>query len=201
MLRFLAWIHFKMCKMHFSHQKMNYQKSCQVTSCLNFTFMDIIFKKYLNDFILIIFNLAFEFWDSYALKLLKAHNIQGTKFPLGDNYPFYVLVEISGSNKNHDDEKLHSFLEKVLSNEIVKDGVVAQDDTQIATLWSLREGIPEACSKAGAVYKYDISIPVPKLYQMIEDVRNRLQSAGVLGEDKLVSNVVGYGHIGDGKLL
>ncbi|RIA88114.1 hypothetical protein C1645_695403 [Glomus cerebriforme] len=143
---------------------------------------------------------AFEFWDSNSLKLLKAHNIQGTKFPLEDNYPFYVLVEISGSNKDHDDEKLQNFLEELLTNEIVKDGVVAQDDTQIATLWSLREGIPEACSKAGAVYKYDISIPLSVFYQMVEDIRNRLQSAGVLGEDKLVKDVIGYGHIGDGNL-
>jgi len=35
---------------------------------------------------------------------------------------------------------------------------------------------------------------------MVEDIRNRLQSAGVLGEDKLVSNVVAYGHVGDGNL-
>lgn len=117
-----------------------------------------------------------------------------------DNYPFYVLVEISGSNKSHDDEKLQNFLEKLLTNEIVTNGVVAQDDTQITSLWSLREGIPEACSKAGAVYKYDISMPVPVLYQMVKDIRIRLQSAGVLGEDKLVSDVIGYGHIGDGNL-
>ncbi|CAI2198893.1 3859_t:CDS:2, partial [Funneliformis geosporum] len=140
---------------------------------------------------------AFEFWDMNALNLLKTHNIQGTKFPLEDHYPFYVLVEISGSNKSHDDEKLHNFLENLLTNEIVTNGVVAQDDTQIARFWSLREGIPEACSKAGAVYKYDISVPVPVLYQMVKDVRIRLQSAGVLGEDKLVSDVIGYGHIGD----
>ncbi|PKY22829.1 FAD-binding domain-containing protein [Rhizophagus irregularis] len=143
---------------------------------------------------------AFEFWDSDTLKLSKAHNIQGTKFPLEDNYPFYVLVEISGSNKYHDDDKLQNFLEDLLANEIVKDGVVAQDETQMSTLWSLREGIPEACSKAGAVYKYDISIPLSVFYQMAEDMRNRLQSAGVFGEDNLVSNVIAYGHVGDGNL-
>ncbi|CAI2183408.1 1290_t:CDS:2 [Funneliformis geosporum] len=36
--------------------------------------------------------------------------------------------------------------------------------------------------------------------RMIKDVRIRLQSSGVLGEDKLVSDVIGYGHIGDGNL-
>ncbi|CAI2164718.1 7423_t:CDS:2 [Funneliformis geosporum] len=37
-------------------------------------------------------------------------------------------------------------------------------------------------------------------FRMIKDVRIRLQSSGVLGEDKLVSDVIGYGHIGDGNL-
>src|SRR5436305_14391898 len=104
MLQFLVLIHFKTCKTHLLHQKMNYQKSCQVTFYLNFTYL--CSKKYLNNLYRHFFNIAFEFWDSYALKLLKAHNIQGTKFPLEDNYPYYVLVEISGSNKYNDDEKL-----------------------------------------------------------------------------------------------
>lgn len=88
-----------------------------------------------------------------------------------------------------------------MSQGIVENGVVAQDDTQIKNFWRFREILPEACSKAGAVYKYDISMPVPVLYQMVEDVRERLSQAGVLGDDKPVTNVVGYGHIGDGMLM
>lgn len=57
--------------------------------------------------------------------------------------------------------------------------------------------IPEACSKAGAVYKYDVSIPVPKLYTLVEDMRARLKAEGLM--DNLVEEVIGYGHVGDGK--
>nr|CAG8500203.1 11436_t:CDS:10 [Entrophospora candida] len=143
---------------------------------------------------------AFEFWDFSALKLVESIHIQGTRFPLENKYPFYVLVEISGSNKDHDEEKLQNYLETLLSQEIVENGVVAQDDTQIKNFWTFREIIPEACSKSGAVYKYDMSMPVPVLYQMVEDVRERLSQAGVFGDDKPVTNVIGYGHIGDGNL-
>ncbi|CAJ0752118.1 20614_t:CDS:10 [Entrophospora sp. SA101] len=143
---------------------------------------------------------AFEFWDLSALKLVESIHIQGTRFPLENKYPFYVLVEISGSNKDHDEEKLQNYLETLLSQEIVENGVVAQDDTQIKNFWTFREIIPEACSKSGAVYKYDMSMPVPVLYQMVEDVRERLSQAGVFGDDKPVTNVIGYGHIGDGNL-
>ena len=118
---------------------------------------------------------------------------------LNSQYPFYILVETSGSCKEHDDTKLNNFLEKLMEDGIVDDGVVAQDESQAAQLWSIREGIPEACSKAGAVYKYDISMPVPVLYKMVEDVLKRLTDAGIVGENKMVTDVIGYGHVGDGR--
>jgi FAD/FMN-containing dehydrogenase len=42
-------------------------------------------------------------------------------------------------------------------------------------VWRIREGISEALSKAGAVYKYDISLPLPQLYDLVEDTRARLK--------------------------
>lgn len=36
------------------------------------------------------------------------------------------------------------------------------------------QGIPEALMKAGGVYKYDLSIPVEKLYDLVEEMRVRL---------------------------
>ncbi|KAG0306185.1 hypothetical protein BGZ98_002843 [Dissophora globulifera] len=143
---------------------------------------------------------AFEFFDRASIDLVKQHLVAGKNDPLESPHPFYVLIETSGSNKDHDDEKLNSYLEGLLTDDIVQDGVVAQDTTQFKNLWAIREGIPEACSKTGSVYKYDLSIPVPVFYQMVEDMRARLEKEGVLGEDKNVRSVVGFGHIGDGNL-
>ncbi|KAG0278110.1 hypothetical protein BGZ95_004705 [Linnemannia exigua] len=143
---------------------------------------------------------AFEFWDREAIKLVKEHLVAGANDPLESLHNFYVLIETSGSNKDHDDEKLNSYLEGLMGDEVVQDGVVAQDTTQIQNLWAIREGIPEACSKAGAVYKYDISMPVPVLYQAVEDMRARLVQSNAIGEGKLFTSVIGYGHVGDGNL-
>lgn len=143
---------------------------------------------------------AFEFWDRAAIKLVKEHLIAGANDPLESLHNFYVLIETSGSNKDHDDEKLNTYLERLMGDEIVQDGVVAQDTMQIQNLWAIREGIPEACSKAGAVYKYDISMPVPVLYQAVEDMRARLVQCDAYGDDKLFTSVIGYGHVGDGNL-
>lgn len=142
---------------------------------------------------------AFEFWDQEAIKLVKQHLVAGAHDPLESIYPFYVLIETSGSNKDHDDEKLNNFLEKLLGDNVVQDGVVAQDSTQIHNLWAIREGIPEACSKAGAVYKYDISMPISVIYEAVEDMKKRLVGKDVMGDGKLFTSVIGYGHVGDGK--
>ncbi|KAF9115181.1 hypothetical protein BGX27_008659 [Mortierella sp. AM989] len=143
---------------------------------------------------------AFEFWDQEALKLVKNHLAAGANDPLQSQYPFYVLIETSGSNKEHDEDKLNNFLEGLLTDDITQDGVVAQDTAQLQNLWAIREGIPVACFQDGAVYKYDISIPVPVIYDAVEDLRKRLLDRGVLGEGKLFTSVIGYGHIGDGNL-
>jgi (R)-2-hydroxyglutarate---pyruvate transhydrogenase len=90
----------------------------------------------------------------------------------------------------------------VLETGIVEDGVLAQDDTQIQSLWSLRESIPECLGHWGGVYKYDLSIPIPELYELVEETRQRLNSANLIGDDATCPavSVVGYGHMGDSNL-
>lgn len=46
--------------------------------------------------------IAFEFWDINALQMFKKHATP--KAVMENEYPFYVLIETSGSNKDHDDE-------------------------------------------------------------------------------------------------
>ena len=143
---------------------------------------------------------AFELMDGQSQDLV--HKVTQKQPPLQGKYPFYCLVETSGSNPEHDSDKLEAFLEYVMDQEIVSDGVLAQDETQIQSLWSWREGIPECLGHWGGVYKYDLSIPLPELYKLVGDTRERLRVAGLVGEDDKhpVVEVVGYGHMGDSNL-
>jgi len=59
--------------------------------------------------IVLVSPIAFEFWDFAALRLCQLYGTNRTEFPLGQ-YPFYVLIETSGSNKEHDDEVSYSYL-------------------------------------------------------------------------------------------
>ncbi|PSN75319.1 D-lactate dehydrogenase-like protein 2 [Corynespora cassiicola Philippines] len=143
---------------------------------------------------------AFELMDGRSQGIVN--KVTGKKHPLEGNYPFYCLIETSGSNTDHDSEKLQAFLEHVMESEIVSDGVLAQDQTQIAELWSWREGITECLGHWGGVYKYDLSIPLSELYALVDDVRERLAKAGLVGDDESypVVDVLGYGHMGDANL-
>jgi FAD/FMN-containing dehydrogenase len=78
-----------------------------------------------------------------------------------------------------------------MANQLVKDGIVSESDTQAKALWRLREDTPVSLSSAGAVYKYDLSMPTRSMYAIVEDMKNVLPSE---------FQVFGYGHIGDGNL-
>lgn len=157
---------------------------------------------------------AFECMDNTSQEIVGEHT--DLSRPLEEKYPFYVLIETSGSSSEHDMEKLESFLESAMTGDesaaegspesepCILDGVVAQDSTEAANLWQWRELIPEALGKGGGVYKYDVSIPLSKLYDLVYDIQKRLEEAGVVdythGSDKPVIAAAGYGHIGDGNL-
>ena len=132
---------------------------------------------------------AVEFVDRESFQLVTSH---GTRDPLNSDSRHYVLIELSGSNGQHDSEKLEKFLEGVMEDGSVADGTIAQDETQTAAIWSIREGVTEALSKTGAVYKYDVSIPLDQLYHLVEEMRLRLEPLG--------AQVTGFGHLGDGNL-
>lgn len=55
----------------------------------------------------------------------------------------------------------------------------------------MRERITEALTHDGYTYKYDISLPVEQLYQLVTDMRQHLQGRA--------KSVVGYGHVGEHK--
>lgn len=167
---------------------------------------------------------AFEFFDNESLEVVKAHATGSIKDPFQESHPFYVLIETSGSKKEHDDEvsrisrvdvetirrltapcvpslltikKLSELLEELMESSSIVDGVMAQDETQVQSLWALRESIPEAAGKLGRTYKYDVSMPVDKMHELVQDMRQRFDEKGMLGNK--VKEVIGFGHIGDGE--
>lgn len=139
---------------------------------------------------------AFEFWDSQTQSALNEHHPAMFE---GATDGFYVLIETSGSDAQHDTEKLTRFLENIMNDGLVEDGILAQDQRQQAELWARREGIPETSSKQqslktksyGQVHKFDLSLPLDKYYRIVELLREKCPE-GI--------KVFGFGHVGDGNL-
>lgn len=52
----------------------------------------------------------------------------------------------------------------------------------------MRERVTEALTHDGFTYKYDISLPVEQIYQLVTDMREHLGGRA--------KSVVGYGHVG-----
>lgn len=133
---------------------------------------------------------AYEFWDVQCEALLQNH--QGKLF--SNEAMFYVLIETGGSDAEHDQDKMTRFLEKVMNDGLVSDGILAQDQKQQEAIWSRREGIPEACSKIAGkqVHKFDLSFPADSYYTLVPLLRERVKDGPI--------EVFGFGHVGDGNI-
>ncbi|MCZ8152112.1 MAG: FAD-binding oxidoreductase [Rhodobacteraceae bacterium] len=76
---------------------------------------------------------------------------------------------------------------------LVQDGVIAASEAQRAALWRIRETIPEANRRIGAVSSHDISLPLSAVPAFIPQADAALAQ---LGEFRINC----FGHLGDGNL-
>lgn len=76
---------------------------------------------------------------------------------------------------------------------LVTDGVIATSEAQAASLWQLREMIPQANRQIGAVSSHDISLPLSEIPGFIAKAPAALRP---LGEFRVNC----FGHLGDGNL-
>jgi len=76
---------------------------------------------------------------------------------------------------------------------LVTDGVIAASEAQAAGLWALRETIPLANRKVGAVSSHDISLPLSAIPGFIETAPRAIAGLGAF-------RVNCFGHLGDGNL-
>jgi FAD/FMN-containing dehydrogenase len=162
-----------------THPKMNYHELAVIAID---KFEDVLkiyeeVKEKLNDVIS-----AIEFFDNNALIIQERH---GRMSPISEKYPFYLIIEIGSHTEN---QNIKEMLENFLTNIELKNGVIAQDESQKKKIWELRETIAEGASKEGLVLSYDISLPLQNFYKIVEESKKRV---GDLAE------VIGYGHIGD----
>ena len=133
---------------------------------------------------------AFELIGETAFDLVQQH-IPGAASPLSAPAPWYVLLNAAVGPAG---ETLEHALEMAFERDVIVDGVVAKSDAEAESLWRLRHSISEAEKRIGQGLKHDISVPIGKMQQFIEEGDRRISMS--LPDATLVV----FGHVGDGNL-
>lgn len=111
------------------------------------------------------------------------------------NMPWYALLELSDSESaEHARGRFEAVIEAAIEDGLVVDAVIAENITQSKALWHLRESIPLAEKAYGKGVKHDVSVPVSRMAQFVEDT-NALLQQHFPGIEHII-----FGHLGDGNL-
>lgn len=157
------------------------------------TVLQLAKKKHLNEILA-----AFEFMDGPILQLVQRtrHRHSVTLPPIVkeslSHSHYNVLIETHGSNHGHDQEKLYAFIEHVMNENLVVDGMIAQSISELHEFWKIREACNPSAAATGYVYKYDVSLAPSDFDSFIHDIRGQLE----LFNGSTSKNIcVNWGHI------
>ncbi|WP_420474151.1 FAD-binding oxidoreductase [Noviherbaspirillum sp. ST9] len=137
---------------------------------------------------------GFELMSDFCLQLVAKHFPQ-MRLPFPQNYPQYVLLELSDSeSEDHANTMLEALITDALEQDMIQDAAVASSIAQSKALWNLREHIPLAQAEEGKNIKHDVSVPISRIGDFIRETDVQLQN-GFPG-----CRMVTFGHLGDGNL-
>ena len=137
---------------------------------------------------------AFELISSDSLDLVLKH-FPGSRLPLHAPCPWYVLLEVSDLvSDEHANEALEGMLSEALESGLAPDAAVSASIDQFRQFWALRENISEAQSAEGKNIKHDISVPISRIPDFIEETDAQIQAAHPQ------TRMIVFGHLGDGNL-
>lgn len=136
---------------------------------------------------------SFELMSRRCIELVVKH-IPDTRDPLGEVYPWYVLMEFSSAQPSGLRDGIEAMLGGALEKNLVADAVIAQSEAQTQMLWRIRHSISEAINGEGLGARHDVSVATG-------DIPAFLEKAGAAVERLAPgARVVAFGHIGDGNI-
>ena len=118
----------------------------------------------------------------------------GSRDPLDDAHPWYVLMELSSASRDGLRETMEEILTAGSGTEVLENAAIASSLEQARTFWHLRLILPDAQRGTGGSIAHDVSVPVSAVPAFIEEA-----SAAVL---KVLPDArpLPFGHLGDGNM-
>lgn len=136
---------------------------------------------------------SFELIHRTGFDFLTETMADAPRAPFDPVPEWLVLLELGLPPEVDPDTTMATLYDAAARAGLVSDGVIAGSRAQAAGLWRLRELIPEANRRIGAVSSYDISLPL----SVIPDFIAKAPTAIVPFGDFRVNC---FGHLGDGNL-
>ena len=135
---------------------------------------------------------AFELMHRQGFDFL-AEKLPDIRRPFADPPDWTVLIEVGLSGGLDPVDALGSLFEAAAEAGLAEDGLIAQSAQQGRDFWQLREMIPEANRRIGAVSSHDISVPLGAIPEFIA---RATEAVAAIGDFRVNC----FGHVGDGNL-
>ncbi len=135
---------------------------------------------------------AFELIDGTGLHFL-AETMPHVRQPFADPPKWLALVDLGLAQGQDPTVMLSDVFAEAADRDLATDGLIAQSEAQRQEFWSLRESIPAANKRIGAVASHDISLPLGAIPDFIASATDALGDIGAL-------RINCFGHLGDGNL-
>ena len=136
---------------------------------------------------------AFELVARVGIEFVLRH-VAGAREPLEGPHPWYVLIEIASGEPGAGEAAMERVLAQGLERGLVEDAAIAQNEAQARAFWSLREHQSAAQKPEGAVWKHDVSTPISKIAQFIDE------ASAAMTRFAPGARILPFGHLGDGNI-
>ena len=135
---------------------------------------------------------AFELISDVGLQFLEETKLVQSSVQRNKS-EWYVLMEL-GFNSSSVEQDVYETLEDLCNRDMICDVVFGETESKARKLWKMREDIPEANRKIGAITSHDISLPLENMESFIN------KSLIEIKKINRFLRVNCFGHMGDGNL-
>ncbi|WFL76743.1 FAD-binding oxidoreductase [Altererythrobacter arenosus] len=138
---------------------------------------------------------GFEVVPEHCLDSVLAH-LPDARAPLAQKYSWNALIEcVTGeSDATELREAVEAELVAAMEAGLIRDAVIATNESQAEQFWLLRDSIAPAERAIGPAMQHDVSVPVDRMPRFVDYAIPAVEEAypGVTG--------VAFGHLGDGNV-
>lgn len=136
---------------------------------------------------------AFELMKRVGVEFAIQH-IPDVREPLDGSQPWYVLIELASGEPGAAEAGLERILAQAFDGGLITDAAIAQNETQRAAFWKLREEQSAAQRPEGGGWKHDVSVPVSRIADFLTE------ATAAVERFEPGARVSAFGHVGDGNL-